>query len=87
MPNSTLTETETVHRIGTFGKGYGTSLPLDVLSVAVERCAYEAERIERNGQAGVEPYARLLAGGHATMWQSAAFHIDAQRQCWHVAVA
>ena len=87
MPDSTLTEPQTRHRITTFAKGYGTSLPNDVLNVAVERCAHEAERIEQHGNAGVEPYARLLADGHAIVWRSASVHIATQQPRWQLAVS
>jgi hypothetical protein len=87
MPNSTLTERQTLNRIATFGEGYGTALPDHVLGVAVERCASEAERIERQGGAGIDPYARLLADGHATAWRSAAIHIRGHQPRWQLAVS
>jgi hypothetical protein len=86
MPDSALTERETLHRIAGFGAGYGKPLPSDVLAVAVERCSDEAERIERQGAAGVEPFAHLLAEGHAKVWRSAAVHIEANRTRWQLAV-
>ena len=86
MPDSTLTEPQTRHRIATFAKGYGTSVPNDVLNVAIERFSYEAERIERYGKAGIEPYARLLTGGHATVWRTATVHIAAQQRRWQLAL-
>ncbi len=82
MPDSPLTEEETRHRIAVFGAGYGKPLPTDVLAVAVERCATEAARIERDGRAGIEPYKRLLAEGHATIWRQAEAHIEAKRADW-----
>ena len=86
MPDSLLTGQETLHRIACFGAGYGEPLPSDVLTVAVERCSYEADRIERQGAAGVEPFARLLSEGHATVWRATSNHIEASRPRWQLAV-
>lgn len=87
MPDSRLTESETRHRIAVFGAGYGEPLPTDILAVAVERCATEAARIEQDGRAGIEPYARLLAEGHATIWREAETHIESNRARWQPALA
>jgi hypothetical protein len=87
MPHSTLTDSQTRHRIAVFRAGYGTPLPSDVLAVAVERCACEADRIEQHGKDGVEPYARLLAEGHATIWRSAEANLAARQARWHSAFA
>ena len=86
MPDSRLTEAETCHRIAVFGAGYGEPLPTDILAVAVERCATEAARIEQDGRAGIEPYARLLAEGHATIWREAEAHIESNRARWQPAL-
>jgi hypothetical protein len=86
MPDSPLTDDEMRRRIAIFGTGYGRPLPTDILAVAVERCATEATRIEQDGRAGIEPYARLLAEGHATIWREAEAHIEAQRPRWQPAV-
>jgi len=87
MPHSTLTDSETRHRVAVFRGGYGTALPDDVLTVAAERCAYEAERIERHGRDGIEPYARLLAEGHAAVWRSAEARVAAKQPHWQSALA
>jgi hypothetical protein len=88
MPDSGLTVSETRHRITTFREGYGAAaLPTDVLTVAVERCEHEAERIGRLGAAGEHPYARLLAEGHYEIWRSTAAHIDAHIPQWQKAVS
>jgi len=88
MPDSPLGEAETLHRIATFRKAYGASqLPSDVLTVAVERCEYEAERIDCLGAAGEQPYARLLAEGHSDIWHRAAAHIAARAPAWEAAVS
>ena len=71
LPHSTLTDAQTRHRLTVFYNAYGTPLPNDLIGVAIERCAHEAEQIEQRGKAGVEPYARLLAEGHAAIWRSA----------------
>ena len=78
MPGTGLTDTETLHRIGVFRESYGAdAFPADILSVALERCEHEAERISRLGAAGEEPYERLLAEGHYDTWRSAAEHVRA----------
>jgi hypothetical protein len=87
MPDSPLTDEETRRRIALFARGYGRPLPTEILVVAVERCATEAERIESDGRAGIAPYARLLAEGHATIWRGAEAHIEARRNGWQPAVA
>ena len=88
MPDSGLTEVETLHRIAIFRESYGAAtLPGDVLAVAVERCEHEAERIGRLGVVGEEPYARLLAEGHYEVWCSAATHIHAHAPLWQAAVS
>jgi hypothetical protein len=86
IPDSTLTEEETRHRIEVFAAGYGEPLPTDILAVAAERCATEAARIEQDGRAGIEPYVRLLAEGHAVIWREAETHIEAHRACWESAL-
>jgi hypothetical protein len=87
MPHSTLTDSQTRHRLAVFRNAYGAALPNDLLAVAVERCAYEAERIERHGKDGIEPYARLLAEGHAAIWRSAEAHIATEQPQWQSALA
>jgi hypothetical protein len=87
MPHSTLTDSQTRHRLTVFCNAYGTTLPNDLLTVAIERCAYEAELIERRGKDGVEPYARLLAEGHAAIWRSAEAHVAAQHLQWQPALS
>ena len=87
MPGSSLTEAETLHRLAVFRESYGAdALPADVLSVALERCEHEAERIARLGAAGEEPYARLLAEGHAATWRDAAEHLRARSHSWQQAL-
>ena len=86
MADSTLDEAATRHRISVFATGYGKALPANVLAVAVERCAHEADRIERFGTEGIEPYARLLADGHLPVWRAAATHIAAHQPSWQAAV-
>ena len=87
MPGNGLTEAETLYRIAVFRKSYGAdAFPADILSVALERCEHEAERIGRLGAAGEEPYARLLAEGHHDTWRSAAEHLRAHAPRWQQAV-
>ena len=87
MPHSTLTDAETRHRLAVFCNAYGGTLPTDLSAVAIERCAYEAEQIERRGKNGVEPYARLLTEGHAAIWRSAEGHVAAEHWQWQSALA
>jgi hypothetical protein len=87
MPHSLSPDSDARHRIAVFRDAYGACLPADVLTVAVERCGHEAERIERLGASGVEPYARLLADGHAAVWRSAEVYIAAKQQQWGPALA
>jgi Phosphotransferase enzyme family len=88
MPDSGLTDAETIRRIAIFHESYGTDLfPDDALSVAVERCGHEAERIGRLGALGEQPYARLLAEGHYEIWQAAAEHIRALAPRWQVGIS
>lgn len=87
MPGSHLTEAETLHRLAIFRESYGADvLPADVLSVALERCEHEAERIARLGAAGEAPYARLLAEGHAETWHAAAEHLRVRSREWQRAI-
>jgi hypothetical protein len=86
MPDTSLTEVETLHRIATFRKAYGASLlSRDVLTVAVERCEHEAERIDRLGAVGEQPYAQLLADGHSDIWHRAVAHIADRAPAWGAA--
>lgn len=83
MPDSPLTDSHRSHRIAVFRKAYGVGeFPNDVLTVAVERCSYEADRIDRLGALGAEPYERLLHEGHADIWHQAAIHIAARAPTW-----
>lgn len=77
-----------MQRIAVFQKAYGSSeFPSDVLAVAVERCEYEADRIDRLGAIGEQPYARLLREGHADVWHRAAAHIAAHTPAWQAALS
>ena len=87
MPDSALTEAETVRRVAIFRESYGGDLfPDDVFEVAVERCEHESERIGRLGALGEQPYAKLLAEGHYEIWRSAAEHIRAHVLRWRGAL-
>ncbi len=86
MPDSVLSQARTVQRIAVFQNAYGShEFPSDVLTIAVERCEYEAERIDRLGAMGEQPYARLLREGHADVWHRAANHIAARIPAWQAA--
>jgi len=88
MPGSGLSHEAQVERIALFREAYGPHrFPDDVLAVAVERCAREAELIARLGGAGEAPYARLLQEGHGEIWHAAAAHIAAHAPDWHSALA
>jgi hypothetical protein len=87
MPDSALSEAETLHRMSLFRESYGAEVfPVDVLAVAVERCEHETERIGRLGALGEQPYAKLLAEGHHEIWRAAAEHIYAHAPRWQVAL-
>ena len=88
MPGWTGTDARTRERIVKFREAYGADrFPADVLAVAVERCQVEADLIDRLGGLGEEPYARLLAEGHAVVWHDAARHIAAGAPAWVAAAA
>jgi hypothetical protein len=87
MPDGGLDGGRIVERIAVFRRAYGTkSFPAGVLAVAGERCRHEAERIDRLGAAGEQPYARLLAEGHGEIWHAAAAHVAAQAAEWQPAL-
>jgi hypothetical protein len=87
MPGSDLSDQRCVERITLFRNVYGPSeFPADVLAVAAERCAREAELIDRRGAAGESPYDRLLREGHGETWRAAAVHISAKTADWQSAL-
>jgi hypothetical protein len=86
MPENDPGDQRVVERIRLFRDTYGAAeFPTDVLAVAVERCEHKAERIDRLGAAGEEPYARLLAEGHGQLWHAATAHIAAHARTWQPA--
>lgn len=86
MPHGNLSNRRIAERIKLFQDAYGLDkFPNDVLAVAAERCAREADLIERLGAAGESPYDRLLREGHATIWHAAESHILAQTPHWRLA--
>jgi Phosphotransferase enzyme family len=88
MPESDLTSRRTVERIALFRSAYGQDeFPDDVLGVAAERCAREADLIDRLGAAGEPPYDRLLREGHAEIWHAAEAHIVSQTPDWQAALS
>ena len=83
MPESGLSDPRCVERIRLFRDAYGRSqFPDDVLAVAVERCAREADLIARLGASGEAPYNHLLRDGHGEIWHAATAHIAARRSDW-----
>jgi len=87
MPGSDLSDCRIVERIALFRNSYGDiDFPDDVLAVAVERCAREADLIDRLGAAGEPPYDRLLREGHADVWHGATAHIAARTPEWQTAL-
>jgi hypothetical protein len=87
MPESDLSARRVVQRIAIFRDAYGhEEFPDDLLAVAVERCAREAELIARRGAAGEPPYDRLLKEGHYETWHAAAGHIAASAPDWQSAL-
>jgi hypothetical protein len=87
LPGSDLSHQRRVERMVVFRDAYGPNeFPDDVLAVAVERCAREADLIDRLGAAGIPPYDRLLREGHGEAWHSAAAHIGAHAPEWQSAL-
>jgi len=88
MPISRLTDEETRHRIKVFRHGYGAAIfPANILDVAVERCAREAQLIHERGSLGQSPYGRLLAQGHFEIWTDARDHISRHLRGWQSPLA
>jgi thioredoxin reductase len=74
-------------RLVVFRDAYGSDcFPVDAVDVAVERCAIEAALIEERGATGEEPFARLLAEGHAETWSAAAAHVERHAGRWSAAL-
>ena len=87
MPGSDLTSRRTVERLTLFRNTYRQKeFPDDVLAVAAERCAREADLIEQLGAAGERPYDRLLREGHAEIWRAAEAHVVDQAPHWQAAL-
>jgi Phosphotransferase enzyme family len=87
MPGSDLTNRRAAERIALFRNAYGADrFQDDVLAVAAERCAREADLIDRLGAEGEPPYDRLLREGHAEIWHAAEAHIVGQTPDWQAAL-
>jgi Ser/Thr protein kinase RdoA (MazF antagonist) len=87
-PEHSLDNDRVKARLAVFAAAYGAEhLPMDVLSVAVERCEREAELIFRLAAAGEAPYDRLLGEGHGEFWRAAAGHIAARKNEWEPALS
>jgi hypothetical protein len=87
MPGSDLTERRTAERLSLFRAAYGPNeFPDDILAVVAERCAREAELIERLGAAGERPYDRLLREDHSEIWHAAEAHVVRQTPDWQAAL-
>ena len=70
-------------RLEVFCSAYGLDrIPRDVIHVAFERAAFEANMIRTRGERGLEPHARLLREGHYDVWQATATTIAAHEQAW-----
>jgi hypothetical protein len=82
-PDSGLDDECVARRIRVFCEGYGIDdVPRDVVHVARERSAHEADRIRTLGAAGKQPYDRLLAEGHYDVWSLLETHISRRAQEW-----
>lgn len=82
-PKSSLSDERVAHRLRVFCDAYGADLvPPDVVDVARQRSAYEAERIRVLGAAGEPPFDRLLAEGHLEMWSGVERHVSCRGQAW-----
>jgi hypothetical protein len=87
MPGSDLSRQRTAERLTLFRNAYGPNeFPDDVLAVVAERCAREADLIDRLGAAGEPPYDRLLAEGHSEIWHAAEAHVVRQTPDWQAAL-
>jgi hypothetical protein len=87
MPQTDLTKRRTAERLTLFRNAYGPNgFPVDVLAVVAERCAREADLIERFGAAGEPPYDRLLREGHSEIWHAAEAHVVGQTPDWQAAL-
>ena len=87
MPQSDLTRQRTAERIALFRSAYGPdAFPDEVLAVVAERCAREADLIDRLGAAGEPPYDRLLREGHSEIWHAAEAHVVGQTPDWQAAL-
>lgn len=87
MPPGDLGNRRILERIKLFRNAYGLDkFPDDLLAVAAERCAREADLIDRLGAAGEPPYDRLLREGHADIWHAAESHIVARTPHWRAAL-
>jgi hypothetical protein len=85
-PDSGLDDDRVSNRIRVFCDGYGLDrLSHDVVHIAHERAAQEAERIHLLGGAGQLPYARLLAEGHFDVWSALERHIFRHAKAWTTA--
>jgi hypothetical protein len=87
MPASNLSSRRTLERMNLFRNTYGhNEFPDDILAVAAERCAREADLIDRLGAAGEPPYGRLLREGHAEIWHAAEAHVVEHTPDWQAAL-
>ena len=88
MPDRGVDVAVIENRLQIFARSYGRDYGgPDVIDVAVERCAREADLIWTLGTAGEQPYSRLLADGHHAIWKSAAEHVAACAVRWRDALS
>jgi hypothetical protein len=82
-PDSNLENEAVGQRIRVFCESYGLDyISSDILKIAHERAAREAERIHLLGVAGKAPYTRLLAEGHFEIWTEIERHVSRHLKVW-----
>jgi hypothetical protein len=84
-PDFDIPGADVPHRLRVFRDAYG-ELPPGVIDVAVARCEREASLIRSLGGRGDPAYARLLAEGHAEIWEAAATHVARHAPVWKEAL-
>lgn len=85
-PDANLENEAVGQRVRVFCESYGIDcISREVLKIAYERAAWEAERIQLLGGAGEEPYSRLLAEGHFEIWSAIEKHVSHHLEVWTTA--
>lgn len=83
-PDSTLTHEQTAARIAAFCDGAhvdGTDRPA-LLDVVIERTGDHATMLRRRADAGDANFERMVAEGHADVWERGSAHVQTNRELW-----